>query len=315
LVSHAPSDGVVATGWRDGTNTQQGTLALLIGRWPLLAATVALLAAFGWLYAGILGRLVSTWASNPDYSHGYVVVPIAAYLLYDRRARLRATPIAGQWTGLVVIAGSLLVLLAGLRAAELFLSRVSLIGVLGGIVLFVWGPGLLRVCAFPLAFLLLMIPLPAIVFNQITMPLQLLASRVAERVLDLAGVPVLREGNIVLLPYTTLEVVEACSGIRSIVSLLTLAVVLVQFTRLPQGRRWLLVAATVPLAVLANGLRVAATGLASAYWGTAATEGIVHTVSGWLMFVGTFCVLLALARGLEPARPRPEPASASEEPC
>jgi exosortase len=277
-----------------------------------MAATVAFLAAFGWLYADILRRLVATWASNPDYSHGYVVAPIAAYLLYDRRARLRAAPVAGHWSGLVVIGASLLVLLAGLRGAELFLSRVSMIGVLAGAVLFVWGPAVLRVCAFPLAFLLLMVPLPTIVFNQVTMPLQLLASRVAERVLDWLGVPVVREGNLVLLPYTTLEVVEACSGIRSIVSLLTLAIVLVQFTRLTRARRWLLVAATIPLAVFANGLRVAATGLASVHWGTDAAEGAVHTLSGWLMFAVTFCVLLAMARWLEPGQPRPAPARAPE---
>jgi exosortase len=315
LVSHAPSDSVVErTRWRDGADTRRSTIALLTGRWPLLAATVAFLAAFGWVYAGILRRLVSTWSANPDYSHGFVVVPIAAYLLYDRRARLVAAPKTGSWTGLVVIGLSLIVLLAGLRGAELFLSRASMIGVIAGVVLFVWGGAVLRVCLFPLAFLLLMIPLPTIVFNQITMPLQLLASRVAERTLDLAGVPVLREGNVVLLPYATLEVVEACSGIRSIVSLLALAIVLAQFTNLTVARRWLLAVATLPLAVVANGLRVAVTGLASAYWGTAAAEGFVHTASGWLMFVGTFCVLLVMSRWLEP-RPQAVPARTTEERC
>jgi exosortase len=314
-VSHAPSDSVVATTrWRDGAGTQRSRTALLTGRWPLLAATVAFLAAFGWVYAEVLRRLVSTWSTDPDYSHGFVVVPIAVYLLYSRRARLREVPRTGSWSGLAVIVLSLVVLLAGLRGAELFLSRVSMIGVIGGLVLFVWGWAVLRLCLFPLAFLLLMIPLPTIVFNQITMPLQLLASRVAERTLDLAGVPVLREGNVVLLPYTTLEVVEACSGIRSIVSLLTLAIVLVQFTRLTVARRWLLVVATVPLAVFANGLRVAFTGLASAYWGTAAAEGFVHTASGWLMFVGTFCVLVAMSRWLEP-RPQAASVRAVEDRC
>lgn len=251
------------------------------------------------LYGSVLARLVRNWSSDPNYSHGFVVAPLALYFAWSRRAALSSAPRRPSMVGLLVIVGSLVVMITGIRAAELFLTRVSMIGVLAGIVLFVLGPAALRVLAFPLAFLLLMIPLPAIIFNRITLPLQLFASQVGERVLDTAGVPVLREGNVVLLPYTSLEVVEACSGIRSIMSLITLGIVFVQFTNLSRPRRLLLVAATVPLAVLANGLRVAGTGLAAHYWGSEAAEGVFHTMSGWSMFVVTFMALLGLARLLE----------------
>jgi len=271
-------------------------------RWPALLAVAALATAFVVLYAPVVTRLVANWSADENYSHGFIVAPLAVYFAWARREALAAAPRRPTALGLVLILGSLAVLVAGLRGAELFLTRVSMVGVLAGVVLFVLGPAPLRVLAFPLAFLLLMIPLPAIVFNRITLPLQLFASQVGEQVLDAAGVPVLREGNIVLLPYTSLEVVEACSGIRSIMSLITLGVVFVQFTTLSRARRILLVLSTIPLAVLANGLRVAATGLAAHRWGSEFAEGTFHTAAGWAMFVLTFAALLGLARLLESDR-------------
>jgi hypothetical protein len=169
-------------------------------RWQALAAAAALATAFVVLYGPVIAKLVVNWSADENYSHGFIVAPLAVYFAWSRREALAAAPRRPSLLGLVVIVGSLAVLVVGLRGAELFLTRISMIGVLAGVVLFVFGPALLRVLAFPLAFLLLMIPLPAIVFNRVTLPLQLFASQVGERVLDAAGVPVLREGNVVLLP-------------------------------------------------------------------------------------------------------------------
>lgn len=260
---------------------------------------------FGWVYGPVLTQLVERWGADANYSHGYVIVPVAAWFVYERRKALASAPIVPSAGGAAVLVLALLLLIAGVNGAEWFLSRVSVVVFLAGAVLFVCGRAVLRILAFPLAFLLLMIPPPTVVFNQVTLPLQLFASRVGERVLDVAGVPALREGNVLVLPYTNLEVVEACSGIRSIVSLLTLGIIFVQFTSLPRGRRWLVVASTVPLAVLANGLRVAGTGVAAYYWGSGAAEGVLHTFSGWLMFALTFAALLALSRALEALPPTP----------
>jgi exosortase len=198
--------------------------------------------------------------------------------------------------GLILIVGSLLLLLAGLLGAELFLTRVSFIGVLAGITLFVWGRDHFRILAFPLAFLLLMIPLPSIIFNQLAFPLQLLASRAGEAAITVAGIPVLREGNVLQLPTRTLDIVEACSGIRSLVSLVTLAVVLGYFTERRTGGRILIALAAIPIAILANAARVAGTGLASELVSPAAADGVFHTFSGWLLFVFAFGCLLAVQR-------------------
>ena len=162
-----------------------------------------------WMYAGIVSSLVRQWASDDNYSHGFFVVRLALYFCWQRRGVLKAARPQPSIIGLILITVSLAILLGGLLGAELFLTRISLIGVVAGVVLYVWGWQHFRTLAFPIAFLLLMIPLPTIVFNQIAFPLQLLASRAGEAVISLAGIPVLREGNVLQLPSRTLEVAEA----------------------------------------------------------------------------------------------------------
>jgi exosortase len=253
---------------------------------------VAILAVYG----GVLASLARQWASDDNYSHGFFVVPLAAFFAWERRRALAHARVRSSAIGLVVISIGLVLLLAGRFGAELFLTRVSLLVVLAGAILYVWGAPALRILTFPLAFLLLMIPLPAIVFNQIAFPLQLLASRTGEVVIAAAGIPVLREGNVLQLPTRALEVAEACSGIRSLVSLLMLAIVLGYFTERRTGVRVLIVLAAIPIAILANAARVAGTALAAEWVSPAAAEGFFHTFSGWLMFVVAFAGLLAFQR-------------------
>jgi exosortase len=183
------------------------------------------------------------------------------------------------------------VLLLGVSGAELFLSRFSLLLVIAGLVIFFQGWDFFRAVLFPWAFLLLMIPLPAIIFNQITFPLQLLASKVAAAVLPLAGVPVLREGNIINLPAMPLEVAEACSGIRSLLSLATLAII---YGYLMEKRVWVrvvLALASIPIAVAANSFRIVGTGLLVQYWDPDKAQGFFHEFSGWLVFVVSLLML------------------------
>lgn len=261
-----------------------------------LGTVLALAAAMAWVYGGIMAGLARQWASDDNYSHGFFVIPLAVYFAWERRDALRRAKIRPGTAGLVVICASLLLLVAGRLGAELFLTRVSLVGVLAGTTWYVWGREHLRVLVFPLAFLLLMIPLPAIIFNQIAFPLQLLASRAGETVIAAAGIPVLREGNVLQLPGRSLEVAEACSGIRSLVSLLMLGIILGYFTERRTGARVLIALAAVPIAIVANAARVAGTGLASELVSPAAADGFFHTFSGWLMFVVAFAGLMLVQR-------------------
>jgi exosortase len=261
-----------------------------------LGAVLALGAAIAWVYGGIMVSLGRQWANDDNYSHGFFVIPLAAFFAWERRDVLRRARQRPSAVGLFVIGLSLLLLIAGRLGAELFLTRISLVGVLVGITLYLWGREHLRLLAFPLAFLLLMIPLPAIIFNQIAFPLQLLASQVGETAIAAAGIPVLREGNVLQLPTRNLEVAQACSGIRSLVSLLMLAIVLGYFTERRTGARVLIALAAVPIAIAANAARVAGTGLASELISPAAAEGFFHTFSGWLVFVVAFAGLMLVQR-------------------
>jgi exosortase len=262
-------------------------------RRTLLVAAV-LCGAIGFIYAGVLSSLVRQWMSDDNYSHGFFVLPLALYFAWERRAALAEATRRPGTLGLALLVVSLLVRVAGVLGSDLFLTRVSLIGVIAGTIWFVWGQRHARILAFPILFLLLMIPLPAVLFNQLAFPLQLFASRVGETVIALAGIPVLREGNVLHVPAATLEVAEACSGIRSLVSLVMLAVVLGYFTGHGTRARTVLALAAIPIAVLANAARVAGTALSAEWIGPEAAQGFFHTFSGWLMFVIAFAGLLIL---------------------
>jgi len=272
-----------------------------------LLASLLVVGGFAAVYANVVVKLVHDWATDGNYSHGFLIVPLAAYFAWERRHRLQSAA-AGRpgVLGFAVVVASLVVLAAGVLGSELFLTRISMLGAIAGTTLFLFGSARLRVLAFPLAFLILMVPWPAIVFNQIAFPLQLLASRVGELALGSLGVPVLREGNVLILASTTLEVADACSGIRSLISLVTLGIVFGYFADARRWARTAIALSTVPVAIVANGIRVAGTGIAASRFGPAAAEGVIHVCSGWLMFVASFLMLFGLQRLLA-VIPRPSP--------
>lgn len=251
------------------------------------------LGSFLLLYGPVLLGLAADWWTDDNYSHGFVVLPFAAYFTWERLDRLRRTRVAPSHAGLVVVLAGLAVYLAGTLGAERFLARVSMLVVLVGGLAWVRGWPTVRVLALPLAFLLLMIPIPAIIFNKLAFPLQLIASQVGERILSLFGIPVLREGNLIILARTTLEVAEACSGIRSLISLLTLGLIYGYFIDGRTGVRTAIALLTVPVAIVANGVRVAGTGIAAHQFGEEAAAGFFHSFSGWLMFVIALGLLVA----------------------
>ena len=252
----------------------------------------------GWLYGAVLARLAAQWWRDPNFSHGFLVPVFAGYVIWSQRERLGELPVRPSWTGLPILIVAMCLLVVGVLGVELFLTRASLLLAFAGLVIYFLGWQFLRAVLFPLAFLLLMIPLPAILFNQITFPLQLLASKVASALLPLAGVPVLREGNVIMLPAMTLEVAEACSGIRSLMSLLTLAVVYGYVLETRTSWRVLLALAALPIAVLANSLRIVGTGLLVQYWDPDKAEGFFHTFSGWIIFVVSLVLLFLVHRSM-----------------
>lgn len=246
------------------------------------------------LYGRTIAHLVGQWWSDPNFSHGFFVPLFSGFVIWQERDRVRRLTPKPAWSGLLVLAFALCVLIVGQLGAELFLARISLLFLAAGLIVLFLGWNFLSALSFPLAFLLLMIPIPTIIFNQITFPLQLLASRVAAAMLPLFSVPILREGNVIILPNMALEVAEACSGIRSLMSLVTLAIIYGYLMEKRVAARWLLALGAIPISVAANSVRIIGTGLLVQYWDPDKAQGFFHAFSGWLIFVVSLVMLYLL---------------------
>ncbi|MFZ1156197.1 MAG: exosortase/archaeosortase family protein [Candidatus Sulfotelmatobacter sp.] len=252
----------------------------------------AILAALSlWLYGPTIYHLVRQWAAtDSDFSHGFFVPLFSAFVIWQERRRLSEIIPKPSWSGLVLIAFALGILIVGRLGAELFLARFSMLVLIAGLIVLFAGWNFFRAVLFPWAFLLLMIPIPTLVFNKITFPLQLLASRIAADVLPWLGVPVLREGNVINLPSMALNVAEACSGIRSLMSLVCLAIIYGYLMERRIVVRWALALISVPIAVAANSARIVGAGLVVQYWDPEKAQGFYHIFEGWLVFV--VCLIL-----------------------
>jgi exosortase len=266
---------------------------------------ISLLVAAGiaWLYAATLQGLFVEWLSSADASYGIVLAAVAGAVVWRRRMAfaLASNPQAHPLPGLSTLFVGLCLYLTAQLAADVFLTRISFVVVLTGAIWFLCGGRALRTIAPPLVFLLIAVPLPALIVNAITLPLQMVASRIGETTLTLAGVSVFRDGNLLELPSTTLEIADACSGLRSLVSLTAIAGLLA-WTEPSWPRRVALLAAGAPIAIVMNGLRIAATGLACEYWSPRAAADPWHTVGGWLTFVVSLALLFQLQRALPAVR-------------
>ncbi len=272
-------------------------------RWGLQGVAwwlqLAVLAAFSlWLYGSTLFHLVGQWYHDPDFSHGFFVPLFSAYVVWLNRKRLARIPLQPSWSGLALLVVGLSVFAVGQLGAELFLARSSLLLVLAGLIVLFLGWTYFRALLFPLAFLILMVPIPAILFNQITFPLQLLDSHLAAIVLPWFGVPVFREGNVINLPGIQLNVAEACSGIRSLMSLSTMSIIYGYLMDSRTVVRILLFVASIPIAVAANSLRIIGTGLLVQYWSPDAAKGYFHSWWGVFIFVIALIMLYLLHRGV-----------------
>lgn len=256
--------------------------------WAKIAWFGALVCA---CYAPVLAALFRQYSYDEDMGHGFFVPVIAAYIVWQKRNELATIKPQPDWRGLVLVAYSALQMMLGVLGTDLFTARTAMVLTLIGVVWALCGNQLLRKLAFPLFLLFFMVPIPGVVYNQITFPLQILASRLATGALTLMGVPVFREGNVLDLPNQRLSVVEACSGIRSLLSLTFLSLVYGYFF---EKRRWVRVVlflATIPIAIVANGSRVTLTGLIS-QWRPELAEGFFHESTGWVIFMIALAILI-----------------------
>jgi len=270
--------------------SHQPSAIFLSGKAQWLILTVLLLV----LYRDVLMNWAIDLWNDDNYSHGLLIPFISLYFVRDRYTSFKQAGVCPSNSALLIVLAGLVLFILGSVGAELFSQRLSLIVVLYGLISFLEGREIARILRFPVLILFFAVPLPYILYNAVAFPLKLIATKVAVGILHLYGMPVFREGNIVHLPHTILEVVDACSGIRSLMTLITLAFFLACLMHKNIFKRLLIMTMAIPIAVLANAARVALNGILTKYnaaWGT----GFWHEFSGWAVFVLSFVALWAIS--------------------
>jgi exosortase len=257
-----------------------------------ISASLATSAAAVAIFAPILYYMFLHWGQSQDYSHGYLIAPLSAYFIWERRKKLARTPIEPSWYGLIPLALGALALAIGRLGVEQMSMRVAFVLTLIGLQVLLLGIPMSRVLAFPLAFLFLMVPMPQSLVNVISFPLQLIAADLAVDTLQFFGMPVLREGNILHLPHNNLFVKDACSGLHSLLALGTLGILFAYFFRKSWPERLLLVVSTIPIAIVVNAFRVALTAVLTYVWGPQMADGAIHQTEGFFTFAMAFALLM-----------------------
>ena len=250
------------------------------------------------MYYRIVPDMVKNWYHDENYSHGFLVPIISGYFLWQRWPELKETQVKPDGLGLIVIVWGIFQLLIAWFGTEYFTMRTSLIVLLAGMTLFWFGREVLKGMALPLGYLIFMVPIPYIIYDMAAFPLKLFVTRVSVAILKLVGVVVLREGNIIMFPTTTLEVADACSGIRSLISLLAIAAAYSFLMKTSNVRRWIIILSAIPIAVATNALRVIVTGILAQWWGARAAEGFFHEFAGMAVFLLAMVMLFAFGEVL-----------------
>ena len=253
-----------------------------------------ILAALVGLYYPVLVALAHDWSTNDNYSHGFFIPLISGYMIFTMRMELENISLRPANWGLLLLLAGLAQLYIAKVGSEFFLQRTSLILVLLGITLFLLGKAMTRKLLLPMGYLIFMVPLPAIVWNKIAFPMQLYSSAITEKVIQMVGIPVFREGNVLHLAQTTLEVVDACSGLRSLTTMFALSAALAWFSTFATWKKWALFLVAAPIAIFANIVRLTGTAGLASFYGEKVAQGFLHEFSGLFTFVFGLLLLVLM---------------------
>lgn len=261
-----------------------------------------LLASFLILFSHVLLKLLKDWSQNPNYSHGFLIPFITGYMIWEKRQDLFSIRFKPRNWGIMIIFAGMIAFILGNLGAELFTTRIAMIITIYGLSFYLMGTEITKKLTIPFAYLLFMVPIPYIVWNKIAFPLQLLTSRLAESVVYLFGIAILRDGNILYLENITLEVADACSGLRSLMTMLALSSAFSFLCKLSKMKKWILFISAIPIAIGVNVIRISLAALIAKYLGKHIVEGMTHQVSGLFIFLFGLVLLTVVYEFLSKVR-------------
>ena len=250
------------------------------------------------VFFSVMKQLIGLWINSDDHSYGLFIIPISIYIMWQKKDDLIKTPIQSEMKGLIIVISALFLYLLSKFADILTLAPASMVLFIFGSVLFIFGSGMVKKLLFPLCFLFFIVPVPAQIYSALTIPLQLFVTKASVLIASMLGIPLFREGNVIHLPERTLEVVQACSGLRSLVSLLTLAVVFGYLSLKSNVLRTLLFISGLPVAVCVNILRVLLMIIAFHYLNLDLTKDSVHSFFGMIIFVVALIIIAIIRKVL-----------------
>ena len=248
------------------------------------------------IYLPVLKDLVLDWYEDSNYSHGFLIIPVSIWFIWRQRAEISRLPVKWSNVGFAGILAALLIFIIGTAGAEYFSVRFSFVLLLSSLALCFFGTRVFKRIWFAFAFLLFMIPIPYVIYYSLTFPMQLFASQIASSAVSLIGLPLVRLGNVLYLPGgQALEVAEACSGLRSIMSLLALGALMAYFTQDNRTKAVVLFLSTIPIAILGNVVRIIFTTVGTYAISEKFVEGTLHEMAGMLVFLFSMIMLLIVS--------------------